>query len=131
MTGTTGTVVIELLLNKGVQQEQIIYLSLFAAEKGIIKICGKYPRLKLITSEIDTEQDGVVPGLGQFGDRYFGTCPIDPIERALHNTRQNASRQSIFPQLSPKNSDSPSHLQRIIIPETSPKIKFASPRSNG
>jgi uridine kinase len=37
-------------------------------------LCRKFPRLKVITSEIDEGIDPdfkVVPGVGNFGDRYF------------------------------------------------------------
>ena len=35
-----------------------------------------FPSLKIVTSEIDAslnEEYRVIPGLGEFGDRYFGT----------------------------------------------------------
>ena len=35
-----------------------------------------FPSLKIVTSEIDNslnEEYRVIPGLGEFGDRYFGT----------------------------------------------------------
>jgi uridine kinase len=36
----------------------------------------RYPHMKIITSEVDAglnDQNRVVPGVGEFGDRYFGT----------------------------------------------------------
>ena len=36
----------------------------------------RYPQMKIITSEVDAglnENNRVVPGVGEFGDRYFGT----------------------------------------------------------
>ena len=48
--------------------------SLIAAPQGIHMLCGDFPRLKVITSEIDEGIDDnfrVVPGVGEFGDRYF------------------------------------------------------------
>lgn len=38
------------------------------------QVCKAYPQVKILTSEIDQEVDCnfvVVPGVGQFGDRYF------------------------------------------------------------
>lgn len=46
------------------------------APEGIHRVCKQFPRLKLVTSEIDTALNKdlrVIPGMGEFGDRYFGT----------------------------------------------------------
>lgn len=46
------------------------------APEGIHAVCKKFPKLKLVTSEIDAslnEQLKVIPGMGEFADRYFGT----------------------------------------------------------
>jgi uridine kinase len=40
----------------------------------LMQVCTTYPALKIITSEIDSGIDEhwqVVPGVGEFGDRYF------------------------------------------------------------
>ncbi|KAF7458435.1 uridine kinase uracil phosphoribosyltransferase [Cryptosporidium felis] len=67
---------IKYLLSIGVSQSNIIVLSLIAAHDAIHRICKEFPEATLITTEIDREvnSDGfVVPGLGCFADRYFGT----------------------------------------------------------
>jgi len=46
------------------------------APEGIHAVCKKFPLLKIVTSEIDAglnDEYRVVPGMGEFGDRYFGT----------------------------------------------------------
>lgn len=46
------------------------------APDGIHALCKRFPKLKLVTSEIDeslNEDLRVIPGMGEFGDRYFGT----------------------------------------------------------
>lgn len=46
------------------------------APEGIQCICKRFPSLKIVTSEIDyglNEEFRVIPGLGEYGDRYFGT----------------------------------------------------------
>ncbi|RRT48288.1 hypothetical protein BHE74_00045208 [Ensete ventricosum] len=46
------------------------------APEGIHCVCKRFPSVKIITSEIDValnEDFRVIPGLGEFGDRYFGT----------------------------------------------------------
>lgn len=62
-----------MLLDHGVLEERILFLTLIAAPPGVHRICGTFPRLKLITSEIDEGMQAmsVVPGCGEFGDRYF------------------------------------------------------------
>lgn len=80
-TGNSAVKAIELLMNKGVPEENIIFLNLISAPEGIHVVCRRYPRLKIVTSEIDAglnEDYRVVPGMGEFGDRYFGTMDDDP-----------------------------------------------------
>ena len=51
--------------------------------------------LKIVTSEIDStinEQYLVVPGMGEFGDRYFGTDEDDGPEEVYENPVQLSSR---------------------------------------
>jgi len=46
------------------------------APEGIHCVCKRFPTLKIVTSEIDValnEEFRVIPGMGEFGDRYFGT----------------------------------------------------------
>ena len=66
--------ILQVLLDKGVDEGKILFLSLIAAPEGIHKICGIYPRVKVVTSEIDeaiAPDFQVIPGVGEFGDRYF------------------------------------------------------------
>ncbi|CAM0952216.1 unnamed protein product [Alopecurus aequalis] len=66
----------DLLIRKGVPEERIIFLNLISAPEGIQCVCKRFPRLKVVTSEIDSglsEEFRVIPGLGEYGDRYFGT----------------------------------------------------------
>ncbi|KAL3018758.1 hypothetical protein AAZX31_05G045100 [Glycine max] len=67
---------IKLLIKKGVSESRIIFLNLISAPEGILCVCKRFLHLKIITSEIEEglkEQFHVIPGLGEFGDRYFGT----------------------------------------------------------
>ena len=57
--------VTQVLLDKGVLESRIVFLSLIAAPEGIHRICKKFPRMKVVTSEIDEGLNGsfqVVPG---------------------------------------------------------------------
>ena len=49
-------------------------------------VCKAFPRLKIVTSEIDAglnEDFRVIPGMGEFGDRYFGTDDDDQVAPPL------------------------------------------------
>lgn len=74
-TGGSACCAIEVLLNAGVQQENIIFLNLIAAPEGVQKLAQTYPKVKIITTMIDcclNEKKYILPGIGDFGDRYFG-----------------------------------------------------------
>ncbi|KAJ3708543.1 hypothetical protein LUZ61_012248 [Rhynchospora tenuis] len=75
-TGNSAVQAINLLLKKGVQESNIIFLNLISAPQGVHVVCKKFPRIKIVTSEIElglNEEYRVIPGMGEFGDRYFGT----------------------------------------------------------
>ncbi|KAB5516286.1 hypothetical protein DKX38_026934 [Salix brachista] len=75
-TGNSANQAIELLIQKGVPESHIIFLNLISAPEGIHCVCKRFPSLKIVTSEIDVALNGefrVIPGMGEFGDRYFGT----------------------------------------------------------
>ncbi|XP_022750477.1 uridine kinase-like protein 1, chloroplastic isoform X2 [Durio zibethinus] len=75
-TGNSANHAIELLIQKGVPESHIIFLNLISAPEGIQCVCKRFPSLKIVTSEIDValnEEFRVIPGMGEFGDRYFGT----------------------------------------------------------
>uniref|UniRef100_A0A162AKT1 uridine/cytidine kinase n=1 Tax=Daucus carota subsp. sativus TaxID=79200 RepID=A0A162AKT1_DAUCS len=75
-TGNSANQAIELLIQKGVPESHIIFLNLISAPEGIHCVSKRFPALKIVTSEIDValnEEFRVIPGMGEFGDRYFGT----------------------------------------------------------
>ena len=55
---------------------QIIIVCVVAAPEGIERVMTAHPDAQLFTAAIDDHLDDrkfIVPGLGDFGDRYFGT----------------------------------------------------------
>ena len=73
-TGHTATKAVETLLAKGVAEDRIIFLSILSSPEGIARLCGAHPRLRLVTAEVDEGVDAqwqLVPGLGEFGQRYY------------------------------------------------------------
>lgn len=76
---------VQVLLSKGVEECKILFLSLIAAPEGIHKLCSTFPRLKVITSDID---DGIGPDFQVVpGETPFVPDCASRINRAhLHST---------------------------------------------
>lgn len=56
--------------------DQIRFISLISAPEGLKRIQIKYPDVSIITASVDEKLNDdafIVPGLGDAGDRYFGT----------------------------------------------------------
>ena len=73
-TGNTAARAVRVLLQRGVAEERIMLLTLIASRQGIEHVLTRSPKLQVITTEIDNAIDHnyrVVPGVGEFGDRYF------------------------------------------------------------
>eukprot|EP01114_Cavostelium_apophysatum_P008664 TRINITY_DN2132_c0_g1_i1.p1 TRINITY_DN2132_c0_g1~~TRINITY_DN2132_c0_g1_i1.p1 ORF type:complete len:218 (-),score=22.73 TRINITY_DN2132_c0_g1_i1:96-749(-) len=75
-TGGSACKAIEVLMDRGVQEKNIIFINLIAAPEGIENMRKKYPQVSIVTTEVDqklNEKLYIIPGIGDFGDRYFGT----------------------------------------------------------
>lgn len=73
-TGGSAAMAVDVLLEKGVDPERILFLNVLASPEGIKVFKEKYPKIKIITGMIDeclNEKKYVVPGIGDFGDRYY------------------------------------------------------------
>lgn len=73
-TGGSALDAIELLKNKGVKK--IKFLCIISAPEGLKEVEGKHPDVQIYTASIDeklNENKYIVPGLGDAGDRIFGT----------------------------------------------------------
>jgi len=77
-TGNAAMMAIRVLLDHDVKEDKIILVSLLMAECGSQAISYCFPDVKIATAMIDEVYDydtrKILPGLGNFGDRYFGTC---------------------------------------------------------
>jgi uracil phosphoribosyltransferase len=74
-TGGSAMMAVEVLLSRGVAANRIFFLNLLAAPEGIKSFQEKYPEVTIITGAIDEKLNDdkyIVPGLGDFGDRYYG-----------------------------------------------------------
>ncbi len=73
-TGGSALDAIELLKEKGVKK--IKFLCIISAPEGIKLIEEKHPDVQIYTASIDeklNEKAYIIPGLGDAGDRIFGT----------------------------------------------------------
>ena len=73
-TANSATAAIERLKERGAKD--IRFVCLLAAPEGIDKLRGEHPDVEIWTAAIDShlnEHGYIVPGLGDAGDRMFGT----------------------------------------------------------
>lgn len=73
-TGGSALATIELLERHSASDIRLACI--VAAPEGIAAVSKAHPDLRIVTAKIDRELDShyyIVPGLGDFGDRYFGT----------------------------------------------------------
>ncbi|KAK9866540.1 hypothetical protein WJX84_005597 [Apatococcus fuscideae] len=75
-TGGTMETVIEEVLNRGGSESFTKVISVVAAPEALRRLSPNYPSLNVYAAMIDSELDRrgfIVPGLGDAGDRAFGT----------------------------------------------------------
>jgi uracil phosphoribosyltransferase len=73
-TGNSSAAAIKLLKDKGAKN--IRFLCLLAAPEGIAHMKAEHPDVPIVTASVDShlnEKGYIVPGLGDAGDRMFGT----------------------------------------------------------
>jgi uridine kinase len=80
-TGAAAIMGIWVLLDLAVEEENIFLVSILMSEQGVHNVAYAFPKVKIITTAVDPELNSfwnILPGMGNFGDRYFGT------ERAVY-----------------------------------------------
>ncbi|XP_057209344.1 uridine-cytidine kinase-like 1 isoform X3 [Triplophysa rosa] len=80
-TGAAALMAVRVLLDHDVQEDKIFLLSLLMAEMGVHSVAYAFPKVRIITTAVDkkvSDEFHIIPGIGNFGDRYFGTdAPSD------------------------------------------------------
>jgi uracil phosphoribosyltransferase len=74
-TGGSAIAALDLLHNAGAQRVHV--LCIVAAPEGIAALEGRFPNTHIFTPTVDqglNEHKFIVPGLGDFGDRLYGTA---------------------------------------------------------
>ena len=83
---------VDVLLSKGVSEDRILFLNLIASPEGVNNFARRFPKLRVVTAFVDQGLDDkkqvshhtpsytrranlqfsyIVPGLGDFGDRFY------------------------------------------------------------
>lgn len=79
-TGNSGSAALTLLESRGAVE--ITFVCLIAAPEGIAAIGAAHPRVRVVTAAVDdhlNDHGYIVPGLGDAGDRMFGSASSLPI----------------------------------------------------
>jgi uracil phosphoribosyltransferase len=74
-TGSTACTALDIITQQ-VPSTQILFVGIISAPEGINAIKKTHPEVRLIVAGQDAhlnDKKFIVPGLGDFGDRYFGT----------------------------------------------------------
>jgi uracil phosphoribosyltransferase len=75
-TGNSAAYAVDVLKKRGVTDDQILFLALVAAPEGVEVFHKAHPDVKLYVASLDDKLNDhayIVPGLGDAGDRIFGT----------------------------------------------------------
>jgi uracil phosphoribosyltransferase len=73
-TGGSINAAINVLVGKGVAEEKIVLLHGVGCPQGVAAVSNAFPKVRGIVAVVDShlnERKFILPGLGDFGDRYF------------------------------------------------------------
>lgn len=75
-TGGSAKTAIDVLLSLGASEENMLFFCVVSCPEGVRNLTTNFPKLTLVTGEVDerlNEKKYIIPGLGDYGDRYYGT----------------------------------------------------------
>jgi len=75
-TGNSASYTFDILKQNGGDENKMIFMSLVSAPEGIELFNKKHSKIKIYTASLDEKLDEkayIIPGLGDAGDRIFGT----------------------------------------------------------
>ncbi|KAF2272306.1 uracil phosphoribosyltransferase [Westerdykella ornata] len=73
-TGGSALMAVDVLKSKGVPEDRILFLNLIASPEGAVNFAERFPKVRVVTAFVDQgldEKNYIVPGLGDFGDRFY------------------------------------------------------------
>jgi uracil phosphoribosyltransferase len=75
-TGNSAVHAVDVLLRAGVAPGNIRFMALVGAPEGVAHLCSSHPSIEVYVAAIDdrlNDKAYILPGLGDAGDRLFGT----------------------------------------------------------
>lgn len=75
-TGGSAIAALAILKDRGISEERIIFATILSCTRGIDAIKSLYPHITILSIAEDEKLNAlnvITPGIGDFGDRYFGT----------------------------------------------------------
>lgn len=75
-TGGSASMAIKKIVEQGVSPDKITFINLVACPDGVDRIQKDYPDVQILTACIDpilNNKKYIIPGLGDYGDRYFAS----------------------------------------------------------
>lgn len=75
-TGGSGVLALEQIQARHIPEKNIVYVGIIAAPEGVERLKKTAPGMHLVIGHVDERLNRdafIVPGIGDFGDRYFGT----------------------------------------------------------
>ncbi|NQV79818.1 MAG: uracil phosphoribosyltransferase [Alphaproteobacteria bacterium] len=75
-TGNSAVYALDVLNKRGVADEDIRFMALVAAPEGVARLTAAHPKVNIFVAALDEKLNDhayIVPGLGDAGDRLFGT----------------------------------------------------------
>lgn len=79
-TGNSGTAALDALASRGAQA--LTFVSVIAAPEGVERIHRSHPSVRIVTGALDERLNShgyILPGLGDAGDRMFGSTSSVPV----------------------------------------------------
>jgi uracil phosphoribosyltransferase len=79
-TGHSGTAALSMLAGRGARD--MVFVCIIAAPAGIATMLAAHPSVRIVTGAVDeklNEHGYIVPGLGDAGDRMFGSTSSVPV----------------------------------------------------
>lgn len=77
-TGGSANAAIDVLIENGVPEANIIFVNLVCCPEGLKGVFSQHPNIRIVSAICDeglNEKKYILPGMGDFGDRYFGNRP--------------------------------------------------------
>ena len=75
-TGGSAIAAVDSVIERGAKAENIKFICIVAAPEGVKALQEAHPEVEIYTAALDEKLDEnayIVPGLGDAGDRLFGT----------------------------------------------------------